>query len=605
MNKPVIYGSVCSGIEAASVAWHCLGWQPAWFAEIEKFPSAVLAYRWPDVSNLGDMTQIAAAIRAGKIEAPDVLVGGTPCQAFSVAGLRNGLADERGQLTLAFVELVNAIDEKRRELGKSPVIVVWENVPGVFSSKDNAFGCFLAGLAGESCALESPGKRWSNAGYVLGPERAIAWRVLDAQFFGVAQRRRRVFVVATDRGDIDPAKILFESEGLRRNSPPSRKTRQILTSDAGYRVANGSHWDGEHNPHPTLNQSFNTGGIGASNQELFSQRGSGIVGAFRMRAFGDYASDETASTVKARDHKDATDLAVTYSDVSRTLLAKSNDSMDETLQTYAIHGTQDPDTLADMAHTLGRNHGQENAVIAFSSKDSGHDASAEVSPTLRAGNSKVSNQNAGSPPAVAYCIPGNWIGRAPHNGGNSTESPHQISPCLTATDHHGVVYAFAENTQGQVRLQDGDGQITGPLSTGGGKPGQGYPAIAYAFKGGQGAKAHGIGYACEQAPTLTSANSGSNQAPAIMQNMAVRRLTPVECERLQGFPDNHTLIPTQKRKQLTAEEYAYLRHHRPELTAEQAYRLAADGPSYKAIGNSMAVPVMRWIGSRIQEALHA
>ncbi|HBM7600269.1 TPA: DNA cytosine methyltransferase [Enterobacter asburiae] len=558
MHKPVSYGSVCSGIEAASVAWHCLGWQPAWFAEIEKFPSAVLAYRWPDVSNLGDMTQIAAAIRAGKIDAPDVLVGGTPCQAFSVAGLRNGLADERGQLTLAFVDLVNAIDEKRREQGKPPVIVVWENVPGVFSSKDNAFGCFLAGLAGESCALESPGKRWSNAGYVLGPERAVAWRVLDAQFFGVAQRRRRVFVVATARGDIDPAKILFESEGLRRNTPPSRKARQIITPDAGYRVANGSHWDGEHNPHPTLNQSFNTGGIGASNQEVFSQRGSGlvcqtqyanelagtltarhdsspcidrgmnVVGTYRMVAFGEYSSDETASTVKARDHKDATDLAVTYSDVSRALLAKSNDSMDETLQTYAIHGTQDPCTLSNMAHTLGRNHGQENAVIAFSSKDSGHDASNNISPTLRAGNSVNGNQNAGSPPAVAY-----------------------------------------------------------------------------AFKAGQGSKAHGIGYATEQSPTLTSANSGSNQAPAIMQNMAVRRLTPVECERLQGFPDNHTLIPTQKRKQLTAEEYSYLRHHRPELTAEQACRLAADGPRYKAIGNSMAVPVMRCIGSRIEEALRA
>lgn len=415
MHNPVSYGSVCSGIEAASVAWHCLGWQPAWFAEIEKFPSAVLAFRWPDVTNLGDMTKIAAAIRAGKIEAPDVLVGGTPCQAFSVAGLRNGLADERGQLTLAFVELVNAIDEKRTEQGKPPVIVVWENVPGVFSSKDNAFGCFLGGLAGESCSLESPGKRWSNAGYVLGRERAISWRVLDAQFFGVAQRRRRVFVVATARGDIDPAKILFESEGMRRNSPPSRKTRQIDAPDAGYRLTNGSHWDGEHNPHPTLNQSFNTGGIGASNQELFSQRGSGIVGAFRMRAFGDYTSDETASTVKARDHKDATDLAVTYSDVRRTLLAKSK--------------------------------------------------------------------------------------------------------------------------------------------------------------------------------TLTSANSGSNQSPAIIQNMAVRRLTPVECERLQGFPDNYTLIPTHKRKQITAEEYAYLRHHQPELTAEQAYRLAADGSRYKAIGNSMAVPI--------------
>ena len=558
MHNPVSYGSVCSGIEAASVAWHCLGWQPAWFAEIEKFPSAVLAFRWPDVTNLGDMTKIAAAIRAGKIEAPDVLVGGTPCQAFSVAGLRNGLADERGQLTLAFVELVNAIDEKRTEQGKPPVIVVWENVPGVFSSKDNAFGCFLGGLAGESCSLESPGKRWSNAGYVLGPERAIAWRVLDAQFFGVAQRRRRVFVVATARGDIDPAKILFESEGMRRNSPPSRKTRQIVAPDAGYRLTNGSHWDGEHNPHPTLNQSFNTGGIGASNQEVFSQRGSGlvcetqyfrelagtltarhdsspcvdrgmnVVGTYRMVAFGEYSSDETASTLKARDHKDATDLAVTYSDVSRTLLAKSNDSMDDTLQTYAIHGTQDPCTLSNMAHTLGRNHGQENAVIAFSSKDSGHDASSEISPTLRAGNSVHGNQNAGSPPAVAY-----------------------------------------------------------------------------AFKAGQGAKAHGIGYAAEQSPTLTNANSGSNQAPTIMQNMAVRRLTPVECERLQGFLDNHTLIPTQKRKQLTAEEDTYLRHHRPELTAEQAYRLAADGPRYKAIGNSMAVPVMRWIGSRIEEALHA
>lgn len=418
MNKPVSYGSVCSGIEAASAAWHCLGWRPAWFAEIEKFPSAVLAYRWPDVSNLGDMTQIADTIRAGKIEAPDVLVGGTPCQAFSVAGLRNGLADERGQLTLAFVELVNAIDEKRGEQGKPPVTVVWENVPGVFSSKDNAFGCFLAGLAGESCALESPGKRWSNAGYVLGPERAIAWRVLDAQFFGVAQRRRRVFVVATARGDIDPAKILFESEGLRRNSPPRRETTEIVaaltargvgTCGADDNKAQAGHLQAVVG---TIAAHSFTGGAGGRPEGAAA--GHYIpVAAFRMRAFGEYVNDGTGSTCKARDHKDATDLVV------------------------------------------------------------------------------------------------------------------------------------------------------------------------------------------------TSANSGSNQAPAIMQNMAVRRLTPIECERLQGFPDNYTLIPTQKSKQLTAEEYAYLRHHRPELTAEQAYRLAADGPRYKAIGNSMAVPVMRWIGSRIQEALRA
>ena len=533
----ITYGSVCSGIEAASVAWEVLGWRPSWFSQFDPehnykngpdFPSAVLAHHWPHIKNLGDMTKIAAAIRSGEIEAPDVLVGGTPCQAFSIAGLRNGLTDSRGQLTLAFVELVNAIDEKRREQGKSPVIVVWENVPGVFSSKDNAFGCFLAGLAGESRELESPGRKWTNAGYVLGPERAVCWRVLDAQFFGVAQRRRRVFVIASARGDIDPAKILFESEGMRRDTPPCRKAGKGITANTGHRIANGSHWDGEYNPHPTLNQSHNIGGIGQSDQELFSQRGGGIVGVFRMRAFGEYVNDETASTVKARDHKDATDLTVTYSDVSRTLLAKSNDSMAEDLDTYAIHGTQDPGININFAHTLGRNHGQENAV--------------------------------------AYGIPGNWIGRAPGNGGNATVPMDNISPCLTVADRHGV---------------------------------------AYAFKAGQGAKAGGIGWAEEQSPTLTAASSGSNLSPSVMKNMAVRRLTPVECERLQGFPDNHTLIPRDKRKQITVDEYAYVRHHNPKITAEEAYRLAKDGPRYKAIGNSMAVPVMHWIGKRIKEALNA
>jgi DNA (cytosine-5)-methyltransferase 1 len=572
MNKQVSYGSVCSGIEAASVAWHCLGWRPAWFAEIEKFPSAVLAYRWPDVTNLGDMTQIAAAIRAGKIDAPDVLVGGTPCQAFSVAGLRNGLADERGQLTLAFVDLVNAIDEKRSEQGKSPVIVVWENVPGVFSSKDNAFGCFLAGLAGESCALESPGKRWANAGYVLGPERAIAWRVLDAQFFGVAQRRRRVFVVATARGDIDPAKILFESEGLRRNSPPGRekaKAVAALTSNGiGVCGADDNQAQAGH-----LIPECVTGDIshtlkaeGFDGSEDGTGRGTPIIAMAHGQGGAEIKTDDTAPTLTCNHEAPIVFSSNGHASFTTGVGAlRAKPGADH--ETLAVHGTQDPDTLRNMAHTLGRNHGQENAVIAFSSKDSGHDAKDEISPTLRAGNSSDSNQNAGAPPAI--------------------------------------VYSFAENTRGEVRFQDGDGQITGPLAAGGGKPGQGYPAIAYAFKGGQGAKAGGIGYAEEQAPTLTSASSGSNLAPTVMKGMAVRRLTPVECERLQGFPDNHTLIPTTKRKQLTAEEYAYLRHHRPELTAEQAYRLAADGPRYKAIGNSMAVPVMRWIGSRIQEALHA
>ncbi|MBQ0300613.1 phage N-6-adenine-methyltransferase [Enterobacter roggenkampii] len=476
------YGSVCSGIEAASKAWEPLGWRPAWFSEIEPFPSAVLAHHWPEVTNLGDMTKIADAVRTGDVEAPDVLVGGTPCQAFSIAGLREGLSDDRGQLTLSYVELANAIDAKRRERGEPEAIIVWENVHGVLSSKDNAFGCFLAGLAGESSELQPAGGKWTHAGCVSGPERVIAWRVLDAQFFGVAQRRRRVFVVASARKGFDPAQILFELDCVRRDSAPSRTSKTETPDNVGNCAENGSHWDNPANPHPTLNQSHNIGGIGQSNQEIFSQRGSGIVGAYRMTAFGEYADDETASTVKARDYKDATDLAV-----------------------MSVHGTQDPDTNFNLAHTLGRNNGQENALIAFSYKDHGADATIDMSPTLRAGNHNTSHANGGQPPAI--CIQHASIGR------------HDAA---------------------------------GP---------------------------QGKGYQEDVAFTQDSRAS----ADVVQFGMQVRRLTPIECERLQGFPDNHTMIGW-RGKDATE---------------------CPDGPRYKAIGNSMAVPVMRWIGERIAEALPA
>lgn len=447
------YGSVCSGIEAASVAWESLGWLPEWFAEIEAFPSAVLAHHWPDVANLGDMTKIAAAVRAGDVAAPDVLVGGTPCQAFSIAGLRNGLDDERGQLTLSYVELANAIDDKRRERGEEEAIIVWENVPGVLSSKDNAFGCFLAGLAGESSELQPAGGKWTHAGCVSGPQRIIAWRVLDAQFFGVAQRRRRVFVVASARKGFDPAAVLFELDSVRRDSAPRRETQKAVAALTARGV----------------------GTCGADDNQ--AQAG-------HLIAFG---GGNTAGHI---------DVA--------TACTAHGIRLDFDTETFAVHGTQDPDTNCELAHTLGRNNGQENACIAFSYKDNGADATSDLSPTIRAGNHDKSHANSGQP-----------------------------------------------------------------------------PAIAYAFKAGQGAKAGGIGYAEEQSPTLTSASSGTNLAPAVMHGVAVRRLTPIECERLQGFPDNHTLIGW-----------------RGKDAAE-----CPDGPRYKAIGNSMAVPVMRWIGERIAAAL--
>jgi DNA (cytosine-5)-methyltransferase 1 len=226
LSAPVKFGSVCSGIEAASAAFNKLGWEAAWFSEIESWPSTVLAKTYPTVPNLGDMLTLPERILAGSVEAPDVLCGGTPCQAFSVAGLRASLEDARGNLSLTFCEIANAIDTVRSDRGEQPCTILWENVPGVYSVRDNAFGCFLAGLAGEDIPLVAPGGKWTNAGYVLGPKRAVAWRTLDAQHFGVPQRRRRVFVVASAAEGFDPLQVLFEFEGVRRDTAPSRRPEQ-------------------------------------------------------------------------------------------------------------------------------------------------------------------------------------------------------------------------------------------------------------------------------------------------------------------------------------------------------------------------------------------
>ena len=268
LETPLSFGSVCSGIEAASVAWEPLGWRASWFAEIEPFPSAVLAYHWPQVVNLGDMTKIRERVSSGRVSAPDVLVGGTPCQAFSVAGARKSLSDDRGQLTLEYVRLLNEIDAARSIRGEQSAIAVWENVPGVLNTKDNAFGCLLGALAGEECELQPSGKKWGNAGCVFGPQRAVAWRVLDAQYFGVAQRRRRVFVVASAREGFDPISVLFEHEGVRRDIEPRLE------------------------------------------QQPAEHTGSTAIRAFDMLGFGQYGVGLTASTCKARDYKDATDLVV-------------------------------------------------------------------------------------------------------------------------------------------------------------------------------------------------------------------------------------------------------------------------------------------------------
>ena len=210
------YLTVCSGIEAVSLAWEPLGFTAVAFSEISEFPKAVLAYRWPNIPNLGDMTEIDGAKWKNKV---DILWGSTPCQAFSVSGKRNGTSDPRGALALSFINLADDIN---------PPYIVWENVKGVFSDKNNAFGCFLGGLAGEDVPLVPAGGKWTHAGYVSGPKRTIAWRLFNAKYSGVAQRRERVFVVACPTGGADPREILFEKRTSDENSKRSELSREAI-----------------------------------------------------------------------------------------------------------------------------------------------------------------------------------------------------------------------------------------------------------------------------------------------------------------------------------------------------------------------------------------
>lgn len=347
------YLSVCSGIEAATVAWHPLGWELAAFSEIEPFPRSVLAHHYPHVPLHGDFT----TIKGDEYGATDLLVGGTPCQSFSVAGLRKGLDDPRGNLMLEYGALAKRLRANW---------LVWENVPGVLSSNGGRdFAAFLGMLA--------------ELGY------GFAYRVLDAQYFGVPQRRRRVFVVGCLGDWRSAAAVLFERHSLQGHPAPSREASQGFAPCASG-SADGGGW-----PHDVAGTPDAHYGdkLGLENQHVFNQRGSRFV-------------------------------------------------------------------------------------------------------------------------------------------------PH---PARTI--------------------------------------GSSYSTIG-CFKGGQGSKAGGIGWSEYVAPTLSACPSGTQLSPTLMQGTSVRRLTPRECERLQGFPDDYTLVP-----------------HRG--------KPAADGPRYKALGNSMAVPVMAWIGQRINQ----
>lgn len=387
------YLSLFSGIEACTVAWKPLGWECVAVAEIEPFPCAVLAHHYPNVPNLGDVTKITEQ-QIKELGQIDLVVFGSPCQNLSVAGNRKGLQGESSGL---FYEAIRLIQYARKHCGAR--FALWENVPGAFSSnKGDDFREVVRELSANR-DINTPANGWGNTGVALGENGLVEWRVLDAQYFGLAQRRKRVFAIVDFGNWMDRPPILLEPKGVCGDTPPSRETGQGFTTDTQ-------------------------------------------ISTVREGSFGTFVDSETAGTTKA----------------SGGVLGGGSESL------VVVHGTQDPITSETTANCLGRNNGQENVIA----------------------------------------IAGNIIGRSPQNGGNGDGFDEEVCYTLTTADRH-----------------------------------------------------------------------------AVAANSIIRRLTPTECEILQGFPRNYTKIPYRKKP------------------ADQC----PDSPRYKALGNSMAVPVMAWIGKQIQKAV--
>ena len=436
------YLSLFSGIEACTQAWKPLGWECVAVAEIEPNPSKLLKHHYPDVPNLGDVTQVTEDTIAalGHI---DLVVFGSPCQDLSAAGKRKGLLDEHGNITRSglFFTAINIAHWARNRCGAR--FALWENVPGAFSSNKGAdFAVVVSHMAGLD-DVDTPKNGWGSEGCAVGDEAMVEWAVLDAQWFGLAQRRKRVFALA-DFGDWSSrCPILLERESLRGDTPPSRKAGKTVA--AGVKSGVGS-WGFE--PGITARE---------GNPSRFSY---------------------------------------------------------------------------------------------------------EVSPTLRAnmGDNQVS---------AAYGIAGNIIGRAPDNGGNGEGWSDDVGYTLTTTDRRGVCYPI--NTQIALRheaLGEGTGLGIGEDSS---------PAYTL-----QAAHSHAVAFHVDAQPDqmnfsseTTATLTSSQHAGVFLSPMHVRRLTPTECERLQGFPDGYTDVAG-----------------------------LSDSPRYKALGNSMAVNVMRYIGQQIDKAIN-
>lgn len=484
------YLSLFSGIEACTVAWKPLGWECAAVAEIEPFPCAVLAHHYQNVPNLGDVTKITEEDikNLGQI---DLVVFGSPCQNLSVAGNRKGLQGESSGL---FYEAIRIFEYARKHCNAR--FALWENVPGSFSSnKGDDFREVVRELSG--CGyFETPQNGWGNTGIALGENGLVEWRVLDAQYFGLAQRRKRVFAILDTGNWQDRPPILLEPKSVCGDTPPSRETRQNLAAD--------------------------------------TQTGVGVQ-----------ALPINTMTYQGRPSDDGR---------MGSGIGRENDPI--------------PTLTVNHSHAV---------VYGFDSRWY-NQTPKELCPTLTATDYKE---------AKAIIIAGNIIGRSPQNGGNGNGFDEEVCYTLTTADRHAVAFSFdslGSNSMKSANPNSGcrEVELAKTLDTTYPCPSknQGGIAIAHVFKERAGCEGGGKGYMGQDEKAYTLSTS---QDQNLLHKSIIRRLTPTECERLQGFPDTYTKIPYRNKP------------------ADQC----PDSPRYKALGNSMAVPVMQWIGKQIQKAVAA
>lgn len=463
------YLSVCSGIEAATVAWHPLGWEAAAYSEIEAFPRAVLQHHYPDTPLHADFT----TIKGDEYGSINLICGGTPCQDYSIAGTREGLDGERGQLTLEFSELAYRCGSDW---------LVWENVPGCLSSNHGRdFGAVIASFAGyvPGTIFAPANGKWQNSGICppAGPGKfGLAWRVLDLQYFGIPQRRNRVVLVGY-LGDWRPAAaVLFEPESMQGNPAPRREEGARVAGTLEARAATGGYDPGAH---------------GAASGHLVP-------------------------------------------DVAALTCGDRGLSVDQACAGMAI---------PEIAHTL---------------RGEGFDASED-------------GTGRGTP-----IVPVGF-------GGGNTAGAIDVAACLTAKGQRldfdletFVADPVAFNCK---QTEHSAGSVSPPLRAMGGKNGRdsggGHVAVAVSIRGREEGSRIEVGG--EQSHALRASQGGSDK-PHMFDGHAVRRLTPVECERLMGFPDNYTRIPYRGKPA----------------------DLCPDGPRYKSLGNSWGVPKFAWVGRRIQ-----